>query len=115
MNNEERIYYYLKNNGGKKKGYFGKGNKRLYEDYDDLIIYDYKENGDKKDINKINDYKIDNIVNKKNKDIISKVSNDKFMKGNYFINIKDKDDKDGELMIEKEIKNGVYDEVGLRE
>lgn len=72
MTPEERIYSYLKNNGGQKNGYFGQGNNRLSEAYDALLLSDSKANGATKAINNITDYQIDNIVTKKNKDIISK-------------------------------------------
>ena len=59
----------------------------MSEAYDALLLSDSKANGAAKAINNITDYQIDNIVTKKNKDIISKVRNAKFMKGNSFINL----------------------------
>lgn len=99
MTPEERIYFYLKNNGGQKNGYFGQGNNRLSEAYDALLLSDSKANGATKAINDITDYQIDNIVTKKNKDIIRKVRNAKSMKGHPFINLTDTDDKAGAFLL----------------
>lgn len=107
MTPEERIYSYLKNNGGQKNGYFGQGNNRLSEAYDALLLSDSKANGATKAINNITDYQIDNIVTKKNKDIISKVRNAKFMRGNSFINLTDTDDKAGAFLLATAITTGV--------
>ena len=109
MTPEERIYSYLKNNGGQKNGYFGQGNNRLSEAYDALLLSDSKANGATKAINNITDYQIDNIVTKKNKDIISKVRNAKFMRGNSFINLTDTDDKAGAFLLATAITTGVSD------
>lgn len=114
MTPEERIYSYLKNNGGQKNGYFGQGNNRLSEAYDALLLSDSKANGATKAINNITDYQIDNIVTKKNKDIISKVRNAKFMKGNSFINLTDTDDKAGAFLLATAITTGVSDAARLR-
>jgi hypothetical protein len=111
MTPEERIYSYLKNNGGQKNGYFGQGNNRLSEAYDALLLSDSKANGATKAINNITDYQIDNIVTKKNKDIISKVRNAKFMKGNSFINLTDTDDKAGAFLLATAITTGVFDTI----
>lgn len=108
MTPEERIYSYLKNNGGQKNGYFGQGNNRLSEAYDALLLSDSKVNGATKAINNITDYQIDNIVTKKNKGIISKVRNAKFMKGNSFINLTDTDDKAGAFLLATAITTGVF-------
>lgn len=105
---EERIYSYLKNNGGQKNGYFGQGNNRLSEAYDALLLSDSKANGATKAINNITDYQIDNIVTKKNKDIISKVRNAKFMKGNSFINLTDTDDKAGAFLLATATTTGLF-------
>lgn len=111
MTPEERIYFYLKNNGGQKNGYFGQGNNRLSEAYDALLLSDSKANGATKAINDITDYQIDNIVTKKNKDIIRKVRNAKFMKGNSFINLTDTDDKAGAFLLATAITTGVFDTI----
>lgn len=107
MTPEERIYSYLKNNGGQKNGYFGQGNNRLSEAYDALLLSDSKVNGAAKAINNITDHQIDNIVTKKNKDIISKVRNAKFMKGNSFMNLTNTDDKAGAFLLATAITTGV--------
>nr|UWF93174.1 MAG: hypothetical protein [Bacteriophage sp.] len=107
MTPEERIYFYLKNNGGQKNGYFGQGNNRLSEAYDALLLSDSKANGAAKAINDITDYQIDNIVTEKNKDIIRKVRNAKFMRGNSFINLTDTDDKAGAFLLATAITTGV--------
>lgn len=111
MTPEERVYSYLKNNGGQKNGYFGQGNNRLSKAYDALLLSDSKANGATKAINNITDYQIDNIVTKKNKDIISKVRNAKFMKGNSFINLTDTDDKAGAFLLATAITTGVSDTI----
>lgn len=111
MTPEERIYSYLKNNGGQKNGYFGQGNNRLSEAYDALLLSDSKANGATKAINNITDYQIDNIVTEKNKDIIRKVRNAKFMKGNSFINLTDTDDKTGAFLLATAITTGVSDAI----
>lgn len=111
MTPEERIYSYLKNNGGQKNGYFGQGNNRLSEAYDALLLFDSKANGATKAINNITDYQIDNIVTEKNKDIIRKVRNAKFMKGNSFINLTDTDDKAGAFLLATAITTGVSNAI----
>lgn len=111
MTPEERVYSYLKNNGGQKNGYFGQGNNRLSEAYDALLLSDSKANGAAKAINNMTDYQIDNIVTKKNKDIISKVRNAKFMRGNSFINLTDTDDKAGAFLLATAITAGVSDAI----
>lgn len=111
MTPEERVYSYLKNNGGQKNGYFGQGNNRLSEAYDALLLSDSKANGAAKAINNITDYQIDNIVTEKNKDIISKVRNAKFMRGNSFINLTDTDDKAGAFLLATAIATGVSDAI----
>lgn len=111
MTPEERVYSYLKNNGGQKNGYFGQGNNRLSEAYDALLLSDSKANGATKAINDITDYQIDNIVTEKNKDIIRKVRNAKFMKGNSFINLTDTDDKAGAFLLATAITTGVSDAI----
>lgn len=111
MTPEERIYSYLKNNGGQKNGYFGQGNNRLSEAYDALLLSDSKANGATKAINNITDYQIDNIVTEKNKDIISKVRNAKFMRGNSFINLTDTDDKAGAFLLATAITTGVSNAI----
>lgn len=111
MTPEERVYSYLKNNGGQKNGYFGQGNNRLSEVYDALLLSDSKANGAAKAINKITDYQIDNIVTKKNKDIIRNVRNAKFMKRNSFMNLTNTDDKAGAFLLATAITTGISDTV----